>query len=52
MPTRFIDVLGRTLDARPDRLDLRDREFTPQSTAGHRVFGLNRPQVSRTSIEL
>jgi hypothetical protein len=30
MSTRFIDVLGRTLDARPDRLDLRDREFTPQ----------------------
>jgi hypothetical protein len=30
MPTQFVDVLGRTLDARPDRLDLRDREFTPQ----------------------
>jgi Papain family cysteine protease len=30
MPSRFIKPLGRTLDARPDRLDLRDREFAPQ----------------------
>ncbi|MCS6947525.1 MAG: C1 family peptidase, partial [Steroidobacteraceae bacterium] len=29
MPTKFVAALDRTLDARPDRLDLRDREFTP-----------------------
>ena len=29
MPAKFAKSLGRTLDARPDRLDLRDREFTP-----------------------
>ena len=29
MPAKFIKSIGRTLDARPDRLDLRDREFTP-----------------------
>ena len=29
MPSRYIRQLGRTLDARPDRLDLRDREFAP-----------------------
>lgn len=29
MPAKFVRSLGRTLDARPDRLDLRDREFTP-----------------------
>jgi hypothetical protein len=29
MPSRYISSLGRTLDARPDRLDLRDREFVP-----------------------
>ena len=29
MPAKFVKSLGRTLDARPDRLDLRDREFTP-----------------------
>jgi hypothetical protein len=30
MPAKFVQNLGRTLDARPDRLDLRDREFVPQ----------------------
>jgi hypothetical protein len=30
MPSKYIAQLGRTLDARPDRLDLRDREFAPQ----------------------
>jgi hypothetical protein len=29
MPAKFVKNIGRTLDARPDRLDLRDREFTP-----------------------
>ena len=29
MPAKFVKTIGRTLDARPDRLDLRDREFTP-----------------------
>src|SRR5687768_2735715 len=29
MPAKFAKSIGRTLDARPDRLDLRDREFTP-----------------------
>jgi pimeloyl-ACP methyl ester carboxylesterase len=29
MPSKFVKSIGRTLDARPDRLDLRDREFTP-----------------------
>ena len=29
MPSRFVQVLGKRLDARPDRLDLRDREFAP-----------------------
>jgi pimeloyl-ACP methyl ester carboxylesterase len=29
MPSKFVGSIGRTLDARPDRLDLRDREFTP-----------------------
>jgi hypothetical protein len=29
MPAKFAKTLGRTLDARPDRLDLRDREYTP-----------------------
>lgn len=32
MPAKFVRSVGRggrTLDARPDRLDLRDREFTP-----------------------
>jgi hypothetical protein len=29
MPGKFVKSIGRTLDARPDRLDLRDREFTP-----------------------
>lgn len=29
MPAKFVRSIGRTLDARPDRLDLRDREFTP-----------------------
>jgi pimeloyl-ACP methyl ester carboxylesterase len=29
MPDKFVKSIGRTLDARPDRLDLRDREFTP-----------------------
>ncbi|HKU13464.1 MAG TPA: C1 family peptidase [Steroidobacteraceae bacterium] len=29
MPAKFSKSIGRTLDARPDRLDLRDREFTP-----------------------
>lgn len=29
MPAKFVKSIGRTLDARPDRLDLRDREFTP-----------------------
>lgn len=30
MPSKFLRSLGRTLDARPDRLDLRDREYLPQ----------------------
>ena len=30
MPSKFLSSLGRTLDARPDRLDLRDREYLPQ----------------------
>jgi Papain family cysteine protease len=30
MPSKYLRQLGRTLDARPDRLDLRDREFAPQ----------------------
>jgi hypothetical protein len=30
MPSKFLESLGRTLDARPDRLDLRDREYLPQ----------------------
>lgn len=30
MPAKFVRSIGRTLDARPDRLDLRDREFTPK----------------------
>jgi hypothetical protein len=30
MPGKFVKSIGRTLDARPDRLDLRDREFTPK----------------------
>lgn len=30
MPSKYLSSLGRTLDARPDRLDLRDREFLPQ----------------------
>jgi hypothetical protein len=30
MPTKYIPKIGRTLDARPDRVDLRDREFTPR----------------------
>jgi papain like protease len=30
MPAKFIKSIGRTLDARPDRVDLRDREFTPR----------------------
>ena len=30
MPAKFVKSIGRTLDARPDRLDLRDREFTPK----------------------
>src|SRR5687768_12331065 len=29
MPAKFVKSIGRTLDPRPDRLDLRDREFTP-----------------------
>jgi hypothetical protein len=29
MPAKFVKSIGRTLDARPDRLDLRDREFVP-----------------------
>ena len=29
MAAKFVKSIGRTLDARPDRLDLRDREFTP-----------------------
>jgi hypothetical protein len=29
MPAKFVKSIARTLDARPDRLDLRDREFTP-----------------------
>src|SRR5687767_1711645 len=29
MASKFVKSIGRTLDARPDRLDLRDREFTP-----------------------
>ena len=29
MPAKFVKSIGRTLDARPDRLDLRDREYTP-----------------------
>ncbi|MGH8176957.1 MAG: C1 family peptidase [Steroidobacter sp.] len=29
MAAKFVKGIGRTLDARPDRLDLRDREFTP-----------------------
>src|SRR5215510_1778129 len=29
MPAKLVKSIGRTLDARPDRLDLRDREFTP-----------------------
>ena len=30
MPGKFVKSIGRTLDARPDRLDLRDREFAPK----------------------
>ena len=30
MPSKYLSSLGRTLDARPDRLDLRDREYLPQ----------------------
>ncbi len=30
MPSKLSVSLGRTLDARPDRLDLRDREYLPQ----------------------
>jgi hypothetical protein len=30
MPSKYLSSLGRTLDARPDRLDLRDREYQPQ----------------------
>jgi hypothetical protein len=30
LPSKFLSSLGRTLDARPDRLDLRDREYLPQ----------------------
>lgn len=29
MPSKFLSSLGRTLDARPDRLDLRDRQYLP-----------------------
>ena len=29
MPSKFIKALGQRLDARPDRIDLRDREFAP-----------------------
>ncbi len=29
MPKKISDALGRTLDARPDRLDLRDRAYIP-----------------------
>jgi hypothetical protein len=29
MPGKLVKSIGRTLDARPDRLDLRDREYTP-----------------------
>ena len=29
MPSKFVQALGKRLDARPDRLDLRDREFAP-----------------------
>jgi hypothetical protein len=29
MPSRLVKSLGRTLDARPDRLDLRDRPYAP-----------------------
>ena len=29
MPAKFVTSLSRTLDARPDRLDLRDREYVP-----------------------
>ena len=29
MPSKFVRALGKRLDARPDRLDLRDREFAP-----------------------
>ena len=29
MPSKFIAALGQRLDARPDRIDLRDREFAP-----------------------
>jgi pimeloyl-ACP methyl ester carboxylesterase len=29
MPAKLVKSIGRTLDARPDRLDLRDREFMP-----------------------
>src|SRR5262245_52653970 len=28
-PGKLVKRIGRTLDARPDRLDLRDREYTP-----------------------
>ncbi len=30
MPSKYLSSVGRTLDARPDRLDLRDREYQPQ----------------------
>jgi hypothetical protein len=30
MSGKFVKSIGRTLDARPDRLDLRDREFAPK----------------------
>ncbi len=29
MPSKFVDALGKRLDARPDRIDLRDREYAP-----------------------
>jgi len=29
MPSKFVTVLGKKLDARPDRIDLRDREYAP-----------------------
>src|SRR4029450_13530839 len=29
MPSKFVTALGKKLDARPDRIDLRDPEYTP-----------------------